>query len=81
MSRPREIHTAQEIRAEVDLLLNINHFDRVEVPLPEWVPPPGFVKGSNWQMPPFGDSRHRDIIERAVYNVQRRWDLQPRNRL
>jgi hypothetical protein len=75
MPEPREMHTAEEIRAEVDRLLNINHFHRVEVPLPDWIRPPGFVNGANWQMPVFGETRHRDIIHRAVYNVQRRWDL------
>lgn len=73
----REFRSAEEIRSEVDRLLNVSHFDRVAVPLPEWVPPPGFVRGSNWRMPPFGEARHRDIMERAVYTVQRKWDLEP----
>jgi hypothetical protein len=77
MRQQREMHTAEEICAEVDRLLNISHFDRVHVPLPEWIPPPGFLNGANWQMAPFGEIRHRDIIERTVYSVQRRWDLEP----
>jgi hypothetical protein len=76
----REPHSAEEIRSEVDRLLNVSFFDRVEVPLPEWIPPPGFVRGANWRMPPFGEIRHRDIIDRAVYDVQRRWDLVPPQR-
>jgi hypothetical protein len=79
MHEQRGMHTAEEIRAEVDRLLNINHFDRVDVPLPEWVPLLGFVKGANWRMPPFGEPRHRTIIERAVYRVQRRWTYSRRS--
>jgi hypothetical protein len=75
----RELHSAQEIQAEVRRLIQERRVarsdrDRVEVPLP--MPRPVDGTGLNWWMSGFGNALgfERDIRE-AIKAVGQRWNL------
>jgi hypothetical protein len=73
----RELHTAEEIRAEVARLLNANREVPLLVPLPTPVSVRDPVEGNaNWRMPRFvAHHGNKMAIGLALLDVQMRWDL------
>lgn len=73
----RELHTAEEIRDEVDRLLNAGRKVRLVVPLPSLVMERDpFEGGANWQMPVFLQRKGNEAaIGRAIVAVKQKWDL------
>jgi hypothetical protein len=73
----KEIHSAEEIRAEVHRLLNEVRRTPLRVPLPHPVEPTESNMAANWDMP-------RDFRSHAGYQIEiglalialkKRWDL------
>jgi hypothetical protein len=75
----REIHTAEEIRAEVDRLLNRDRAVPLVVPLPTRVIRRDPLEGNaNWQMPRFEAHDGNEMaIGLAILDVKMSWDLEP----
>lgn len=74
----RELHTAEEIRDEVDRLVNAGRKVAIEVPLPLRLVEPDWIEAPdcNWQMPAFSNTRgNEDAIRAAVLAVRAKWDL------
>lgn len=73
---PRELHTAEEIRAEIARLLAVHV---AELPLPErLVLEPDWTEagGANWHIPAWpGIWPNTDAVRRAILDVKARWDM------
>ena len=78
----REVHTADEIRAEVHRRIHEGEEVRADgaeitVPLPKaYADGQREPNGSNWTMEVFGNSRgYEGWVLHVLYSVQSRWDL------
>ncbi len=73
----RELHTAEEIRAEVDRLLNTGRKVPLAVPLPLLALERDPLEGSaNWNMPRLpGTKGNEAAIGKAIVAVKSKWDL------
>lgn len=77
----RELHTAEEIRAEVSRLLNEGRMNLIDVPEPLRLAAEDDTLvdgGANWDMPEFRPRQARGseaAIGRAVLAVKGKWDL------
>lgn len=76
---PRELHTAEEIRAEVDRLLNAGRKVAITVPLPVKLSMPSDPfndRGANWQIPAHPSfASDTEAVKAAITAVKARWDL------
>lgn len=72
----RELHTADEIRAEVKRLFNPHGAIKHRVPQPELVAAPG-EGAPNWKMPMLKtrDRGEQAVFSMAMQDVRSRWDL------
>jgi len=78
----REVHTSEEIRAEVHRLIHegetVGH-DGAQIRVPPPRPYADGVQepnGSNWYMDTFGNPHgYEGWIRHVVFSVQSRWDL------
>lgn len=71
----REPHTAEEIRDEVDRLLNTNALLRLTVPLPVAAERDHSKWGANWDMHFDRSIGHQIEIGIVLLQVKKRWDL------
>ena len=78
----REVHSAEEIRAEVHRLIHQGQDvrdDGAEIGVPPPQPYGEGVRepnGSNWYMDTFGNAQgYEGWIRHVVFSVQSRWDL------
>lgn len=75
----REVRTAEEIRAEVERLLNARRKVPIAVPLPTKLAmqsDPFDDRGANWMIPSApGFAADPEAIKAAIVAVKDRWDM------
>lgn len=75
----REAKTAEEIRDEVDRLLNAGRKVAIVVPLPTRLSMPSDAfddRAANWQIPAHPSfASDREAVKKAIVDVKGRWDL------
>lgn len=73
--RTKPLHTAQEIRDEVDRLLNKDSRIRIAVPLPVATERDQSKAGANWDMHFENSGGYQIEIGLVLLDVKMRWDL------